>query len=509
MVNNFFKKEKPVLGLIGLGGGATSLFVIGGGGGEYWYLNVIPYDSADNSGNPCVPKATSDAIFWGFPAADTDPTVNTHAAVIKLDKFGATQWVKQIKGTGTNAGKYIYSTDVVVDSSGNVFVTYNEGGASSTIQLFTAKLSGTDGSTLDFSAAGEGRYLNSSASSRLEDNKFHSTVVDSSDNLYRNGREPLASPVTFIEKFNNTGTRQWMKTQGYDTNSIFTPYPTWTTIDNVDNVYFTGFRYEDNTNYNQQGCLFKYSETGNLTWQAHRRPVTSSDGTSTWMSEKFWTCVVDSSGNVYVAGGTTDTSQTQQNCFLKFDSSGTFKWAKTIVASNDTATLGKGISLAIDSDDNLYLNPSDSQVASSASQTHHNILKLDVTTDVDNPSISWVRRFSTTLTDHYGYFMIEIDTTGDTDVMMVSFKTNNSSHSAGEVEGYYLWRLPTDGSLTGTYGDWAYDAPTGGVTFSVANSTDASGGGSNTDATGSSSDAGYTVTNTTLSPYVDTLTTVP
>ncbi len=491
-------------GLAGFGGGATSLFVIGGGGSEYWYVNVVPYDSADNLYNG-VPKATSDAIFWGVPAANTDPAVNCHAAVFKFDKFGATQWVKQIKGSGTNGpGQYIYSSDVAVDSSGNVFVTYNEGSSSSALQIYTAKLSGTDGSTLDFSAAGSGRYLNSSAYSSTSQ-YWHSQVVDSSGDLYRRGKDNLASPVSFIEKFNNTGTRQWMRTQGYSTNWLFTPIPTWLTIDSSDNLYLCGYRYEDNTNYNQQGCLFKYSDAGSLTWQAHRKAA----DTTTWESLRFRTCVVDSSGNVYVAGESTDSNQTQQNYFAKFNSSGTFQWAKTIVASNDTGVLNSGYCLAIDSDDNLYYNPRDSASQSSASQTNNIILKLDVTTDPANPSISWVRRFSTTLTDYYGQFMIEIDTTGSADAMMVSFRCNNSSHSSGEVEGFYLWRLPTDGSLTGTYGDWTYAAPTGGVTFSVAASSDTSSSQTNTDAAGTSSDASYTVDNTTLSPYVNTLTTVP
>lgn len=499
MVNNFFKKEKPVPGLVGLGGGATSLCVIGGGGGsEYWYLNVIPYDSAENTYQG-VPKATSDAIFWGVPAFNTDVN-NSWAAVFKLDKFGATQWVKKLRGSGTSKpGEYIYSSDVAVDSSGDVFVTYNEGDTSSTLSVYTAKLSGTDGSTLAFSASGSGRYLNST--NNYVQSYWHSTVVDSSGNLYRKGKDNLASPVSFIEKFNNTGTRQWIRTQGYNTSWIFTPLPSWLAIDSSNNTYQAGYRYESTATYNQQGCLFKYNDSGTLQWQAHRK---SSDSDN-WESIRWRTCVVDSSGNVYVAGETTDNNQTQQNYFAKFNSSGTFQWAKTIAASSDTNVLNSGYCLAIDSDNNLYYNPRDSQAASADSQTYNVILKLDVTTDPANPSISWVRRFSTTLTDTYGHFMIEIDTTGDTDVMMVAFKASNATHTAGEVEGFYLWRLPTDGSLTGTYGDWTYAAPTGGVTFSVASSSDTSSSETNTDAAGTTSDASYTVDNTTLSPYVETL----
>ena len=329
--------------------GVEDLFVVkyNSSGTKQWtnQLGSSSRDSAngvatDSSGNVYVTGTT----YWELDG-------NTSAGkadlfVVKYNSSGTKQWTKQL---GTE--KIDEARGVSTDSSGNVYVTgYTDGGldgnnSAGRSDLFVVK----------YNSSGTKQWTKQLGT---EDSDFANGVAtDSSGNVYvtgttyRNldGNTNEGNADLFVVKYNSSGTKQWTKQLG----SSSRDYANGIVTDSSGSVYVSGTTYgglDGNTSAgNADLFVVKYYDNGTKQWT--KQLGTSSTDTANGVA-------TDSSGNVYVAGGTYggldgNTNAGDNDLFVvKYNSSGTKQWTKQMgTSSTDTAN-----GVATDSSRNVYVS---------------------------------------------------------------------------------------------------------------------------------------------------------
>ena len=181
-------------------------------------------------------------------------------------------------------------------------------------------------------------------------------ATDSSGNVYvmgytkggLDGNTSAGSSDLFVVKYNSSGTKQWTKQLGTSSTDSATGVAT----DSSGNVYVTGHTkggLDGNTNAGDSDLfVVKYNSSGTKQW-------TKQLGTSG--EDEARGVATDSSGNVYVTGGTYggldgNTSAGDRDLFVvKYNSSGTKQWTKQI----GTSSYDNASGVATDSSGNVYV----------------------------------------------------------------------------------------------------------------------------------------------------------
>jgi uncharacterized delta-60 repeat protein len=315
--------------------GNTDLFVVkySSSGTKQWtnQLGSSSRDSAngvatDSSGNIYVTGTT----YWELDG-------NTSAGkadlfVVKYDSSGTWQWTKQ---NGTD--RYDEARGVATDSSGNVYVTgYTEGGLDGNTSVGKADLF-----VVKYNSSGTKQWTKQLGT--WDSDFANGVATDSSGNVYvtgstyRNldGNTSAGNADLFVVKYNSSGTKQWTKQLG----SSSRDYANGIVTDSSGSVYVSGTTYgglDGNTSAgNADLFVVKYNSSGTKQWT--KQLGTSSTDTANGVA-------TDSSGNVYVAGGTYggldgNTSAGDNDLFVvKYNSSGTKQWTKQLgTSSTDSA----------------------------------------------------------------------------------------------------------------------------------------------------------------------------
>ena len=150
--------------------------------------------------------------------------------------------------------------------------------------------------------------------------------VDSSGNVYVVGFTLSAgagSRDLIVAKYNSSGTIQWQRTLGGS--SI--EYGNDIVVDSSDNVYVCGYTNSSGAG-NYDLLVAKYNSSGTIQWQ---RTI---GGTGKDYGHGI---DIDSSGNIYVTGGTTSVgSGNRSTLTMKLNSSGTPQWQRTLYGSSTT-----------------------------------------------------------------------------------------------------------------------------------------------------------------------------
>ncbi|MBA7612149.1 hypothetical protein ES703_19384 [subsurface metagenome] len=249
--------------------GETSSFDVGSGdvfiakynssGGQQWNTTWggVSADQGfgialDSSGNICITGRS-----------------NNDAFIAKFDNSGAQQWNST---WGGNVG-----SDIVVDTSGNIYITGSFGGYGG--DAFITKYNSSGAQQWNTTWGDENEYYG------------NGITLDSSGNIYISGYIYNTSSVitdTFIAKFNSSGTQQWNTTWGGDDDD----YGNDIALDNSGNIYITGSTYSFGVGY---GDVFiaKYNNSGTLLWD------------TTWGAgsvDQGHGIALDSSSNIYITG---------------------------------------------------------------------------------------------------------------------------------------------------------------------------------------------------------------
>jgi hypothetical protein len=227
--------------------------------------------------------------------------------VYKLSSTGSITWQKLL--TGTSPGK----SAVTVDSSGNVIIA-------------TSSFNGSnyDGCLIKLDSSGSLTWQVKLASSNSYD-YFEDVSVDSSGNIYTTGWMFINAVSNVIAKYNSGGTLQWQRSL-IGPGSGTPPLYGIAVESSGSNVYITGRVSETS---GAKWVVAKYNSSGTIQWQRSLIGDSGSTGnTGSGVS-------VDSSDNAYAYGNSTISTVNTQ-CIVKYNSSGTLQWQRSLSVTGYT-----------------------------------------------------------------------------------------------------------------------------------------------------------------------------
>lgn len=377
------------------------------------------------------------------------------ALIAKYDESGVIQWQRTLGGSGYENGMQIK-----VDSSSNAYlIGQTQSGGQGVNDYLIAKYNSSG--TLQWS-----RTLGGSSG-----DVGNGIAVDSSANVYVIGYHSFDFKPRFgFAKYNSSGAIQWQRTLGTTSES---DVGHGIDVDSSGNVYVFG-----ETNSSGAGgddFLFaKYNSSGTIQWQ---HTLGGSNDT------KGRAGVVDSSGNVYIAGYTNSAGAGSFDLLVaKYNTSGVIQWQRTLGGTSSE----RGNAIAVDSSGNVYV----SGLVSSAGAGSNDFLIVKYNT---SGVIQWQRMLGGTGNDVSNG--IAVDGSGNVYV-------NGTTTSAGNNQQFLIAKLPGDGSLTGTYGSFTYASSS--LTDASSSLTDASS--TLTSAASSETDASISLTSSSSSLTSSTTT---
>lgn len=341
--------------------------------------------------------------------ADTSSIYNG-VLVMKYNNFGTLLWQRILETVSVSETGY----GITVDNSGNVYICADIGSGSTTTGRVTALIKYDTNGNLLFQS--HYRY-GTTISTILFPNGI---ALDASQAyVYTVGTNYAGAGMTLV-KHNTSGTLQWMQTV-----AVAGPEAgTGLKIDASGNILVAGVlgtNFSGNNYY--FGGLVKLDPSGAV---LNTVRLTGDD-------TYFVGVATDSSGNIYCVGYDDYVSGASAWLLLfKFDSSFNLLWTKQLsrsgIASPDAYS-----SIVIDSDDNIFITG----YLGSYDPDRQIIVRYDV-----SGNLIWQRYISTSQSLISTYGQLYVDATS------IYLTTKESS---GYPYGSFIFKLPKDGSLTGTY----------------------------------------------------------
>lgn len=306
---------------------------------------------------------------------------NYDYATIKYNTLGIEQWVARYNGISNDKDQ---ARSLVVDDSGNVFVTGQSYNSTSLYDCITIKYSSTgiqkwlsnynnlnnsDGGydikldnfgniyvvgysanvgsqedfiTIKYNSSGIQQWIARYDGIAHQTDEAKYLSIDDSGNIYVCGASLGVGNYEdyVVVKYNSFGIEKWVKR--YDGSAIYFDKPCGVQVGKTGNIYVSGFSTESGTGYDF--TTIKYNSIGNLLWIAKY---------NNGLNDIAFSFVVDSKENVYVTGESDGNSFGFDYATVKFDSAGNQKWVKRYSSqgdSNDRAT-----SLTLDTMCNVYV----------------------------------------------------------------------------------------------------------------------------------------------------------
>ncbi len=242
-------------------------------------------------------------------------------------------WVARYNGP---ANDYDGAVAIVLDSSGNVYVT-GESVNSPT---------GADYLTIKYNSSGEEEWV-AHYDGGLGD-AATAISVDSSGNVYVTGQSWSAKTSEYdyaTVKYNADGQEQWVAR--YDGPANDYDYPTGIAVDNSGNVYVTGV--STGLEGDSDCTTVKYNSGGQQEWVVRYNGPGNGDD---WGSA----IALDKSDNVYVAGGSVVSGIFSEYLTIKYNSAGQEQWIARYHGTGNGYDAANAI--AIDGSGNIYVTGS-------------------------------------------------------------------------------------------------------------------------------------------------------
>jgi len=435
----------------------TQLGAAGAGGVSDYWIATIGTANADVAQSVTV-DGDDNIYISGYTVQGS-----YYAVVAKLNTTGEVQWANQF-GSGGN----FFGRGIDYDSgTGDIVVVgdTNSGVSGGTYEQFYTRWN-TNG-TLDRQRWKPitGGTVGTDRAYRVHCNSDGTYAVAGSNTHSSN----YGGVDAWSQRLNSSlNTTVWSKTHGQSSTRAEIYYHV--TEDNGGNSIFVGKI--EGASYDDM-LISKLNSSGTVQWHV-RFGNTSAD-------QYAWGVVVDSVNNIYVTGY--GGPAPYHGIILKFNSSGTLQWQRKYSTGSDTFI---GYDCAIDSSNNIYM------VGYTAAGTPSNdnlaIVKVN-----NSGTLQWARCLGSNGSEATRHSIV-IDSN---DNIVVCGVTDGAGAGSNEA---LIARLPSDGSLTGTYGVWTYEALSG--TLTTPSFTD-SGTGLN-DGSFTHSIATTSYSNTTLS-YTETV----
>ncbi|HMT10741.1 MAG TPA: SBBP repeat-containing protein, partial [Ignavibacteria bacterium] len=352
---------------------------------------------------------------------------------IKYNNNGSVQWLQRYNGPGDSTD---IGNSIVVDGSGNVYITGESYGVGTKSDIVTIK----------YNSAGVQQWLQryNGPENMLDEGRQIS--LDASGNLLVSG-VTLTNPTSYdfiILKYNSSGMQQWLKT--YNGTGSSPDSPSDLKTDASGNIYITGYSTGVGTGYDW--LTIKYDPSGTQLWEKRY----NGPGNLTDVANSL---AVDASGNIYVTGFAGGNGTGNDITTIKYNSSGVEQWVQTYNGpgnGNDNAR-----SLVLDAAGNVYITGYSNGGASGD----------DVCTIKYNSAGTeqWVKRYNGTANnDDYGN-SIQIDNAGN------SYVTCAVTNAASDLDYMTMKLDPSGNTLWSTF----YNGSGNAADFPSSNAIDAAG----------------------------------
>jgi uncharacterized delta-60 repeat protein len=348
-----------------------------------------------------------------------DGTYNDYATV-KYDSNGTQLWVKRYNGPDNGDDG---ASDIAIDLSGNVYVTgysYGDG-------------TGTDYATIKYNANGDQLWVKRYNGISNSDDSASALAVDGTGNVYVTGSSVGGAAGTDYAtvKYGADGNQLWAARYNGPGNSDEEAYDL--AIDGAGNVYVTGISINEDTSADY--VTVKYDTNGNRLWVATYNGTENSDDTVSALK-------VDSSGNVYVTGTSYGGTTNYDYATVKYGTGGNQIWA---VRYNGPGNDDDGAQdLAVDNGGNVYVTG-----YSYDSNTNYDYatVKYD-----HNGNQLWTARYNGPgNSGDYAYALV-VDNSGNVYVTGISFDDNTANDYATvkyDSDGKQLWVARYNGTGNG------------------------------------------------------------
>ncbi|KPL00276.1 MAG: hypothetical protein AMJ90_08590 [candidate division Zixibacteria bacterium SM23_73_2] len=295
---------------------------------------VRRYNGPGNGRDRACRLAVDDSAYVYVTGRSWDNGTGDDYATIKYSPEGDTVWIRRYNGPG-NGDDWVYG--LAVDDSAYVYVT----GRSEDSANFWGY------ATIKYYPNGDTAWIRR-YNGPIEGMDFAEAIaVDSSGNVYVTGASygtgihPDYSDYATIKYYPN-GDTAWVRRYNRPGNGL--DYAKAIAVDSSGNVYVTGF--SDSGGSKHDYATIKYYPDGDTAWaRLYNGPGDSTDVASALQ--------VDSSGNVYVTGGSYGSGTGEDYATIKYYPNGDTAWVKRY---NGPGNGGDGArAMVIDGLGNVYV----------------------------------------------------------------------------------------------------------------------------------------------------------
>jgi type IX secretion system substrate protein/beta-propeller repeat-containing protein len=249
-------------------------------------------------------------------------------ATIKYNSSGVQQWVAVYNGPA-NAQDEAYS--IAVDALGTVYVTgWSTGSGTS-----------SDYATIKYNSSGVQQWVARYNGPGNFDDEATSITVDGSGNVYVTGYSWGSLEDYATIKYNSSGVQQWV--QRYDGPPHLSDHAHSIEVD-VSNVYVTGYSSGSGTNFDY--ATIKYRSNGIQQWVARYNGTADSNDIARSIA-------LDGSGNIYVTGESFLNTTNFDYATIKYNSSGIQQWVQRYNGPGNNVDYA--YSIAVNSSGSVYV----------------------------------------------------------------------------------------------------------------------------------------------------------
>ena len=254
------------------------------------------------------------------------PALNSNIATIKYNSSGAVQWIAEFDGTGN----WDTGNDLVVDESGNVYVT-----GFFSIDWGTAYLNFI---TIKYDPQGNQQWAQGYNGMGNNSDEAIAIDLDPSGNIYVTGFSTGTVYDIATIKYNSSGFQQWLKI--YNSSSPSIDVPIDMVVDESGNVFITGA-------ISLNIGTIKYNTDGIFQWDAIYNYSGNFDAGNS--------IAIDDAGCVYVTGVSQGGifESTSDYATIKYNSSGDEIWVERYNGSSNNWDGAN--SIALDNEGNVYV----------------------------------------------------------------------------------------------------------------------------------------------------------
>jgi uncharacterized protein (UPF0297 family) len=306
---------------------------------------------------------------------------NSDYATIKYLPSGDTAWVRRYNGPGNNDDE---AYALVVDSSGNVYVTGQSVGTGTN----------SDYATIKYLPSGDTAWVRRYNGPGNSGDYANAIAIDGSGNVYVTGLSMGSGTNSDYAtiKYLPSGDTAWVRRYNGPGNSGDAAYAI--AVDSSGNIYVTGLSYGSGSVI--EYATIKYLPSGDTAWvRTYRQPGSSGN--------EAIAIAVDDSSNAYVTGFTYLTGYTNRDYLtVKYYSNGDTAWVRTYNGAGDGNDGARA--LAVDNYGNLYVTG----YSTDGGTTDYATIKY-----LPDGDTAWVRRYDGPLNSWDVAYDIAIDDSGN------------------------------------------------------------------------------------------------